>query len=131
MRHGVEAVDDDVALGFIDAYRHIDKFHGDAKVSTWLTRIVINEALGRLRRRKRDEIIVPFAKPHQSDQDHEESVVADTETISKVINTGQGQYTTVRANSEEIRMYIVPLQVPDALKPAGVTGVLEVVEPQK
>ena len=83
--------EDALQEAYIDAYRHIDKFHGDAKVSTWLTRIVINEALGRLRRRKRDEIIVPFAKPHQSDQDHEESVVADTETESPETSAMRGE----------------------------------------
>ena len=83
--------EDALQEAYIDAYRHIDKFHGDAKVSTWLTRIVINEALGRLRRRKRDEIIVAFAKPHQSDQDHEESVVADTETESPETSAMRGE----------------------------------------
>ena|ERR1700687_3821963 len=32
---------------YLDAYRHIGDFRADAKLSTWLTRIVINQALAR------------------------------------------------------------------------------------
>ena len=39
---------------YLDAYRHISEFRGDAQLATWLTRIVINQALMRLRRQKRD-----------------------------------------------------------------------------
>ena len=45
---------------YLDAYRHIGEFRGEARLSTWLTRIVVNQALMRLRRRKRDGIVVPF-----------------------------------------------------------------------
>ena len=47
---------------YLDAYRHIGEFRGDAQVSTWLTRIVVNQALMRLRRRKRDGVVVPFRR---------------------------------------------------------------------
>ncbi|TMH12119.1 MAG: RNA polymerase subunit sigma, partial [Betaproteobacteria bacterium] len=30
---------------YLDAYRHINDFRGGARLSTWLTRIVINQAL--------------------------------------------------------------------------------------
>ena len=45
---------------YLDAYRHIGEFRGDAQLSTWLVRIVANHALMRLRRQKRDRIVVPF-----------------------------------------------------------------------
>ena len=45
---------------YLDAYRHLDEFRGDAQIGTWLTRIVVNQSLMRLRRRKRDGIVVPF-----------------------------------------------------------------------
>src|SRR5436190_23445290 len=35
---------------YLLAYRGIDKFRGDAKLSTWLTRIVVNEAIARSRK---------------------------------------------------------------------------------
>jgi RNA polymerase sigma-70 factor, ECF subfamily len=47
---------------YLDAYRHIGDFRGTAQLATWLTRIVINQALMRLRRRKRDRVVVPFGE---------------------------------------------------------------------
>lgn len=38
---------------YIRAYQHLADFRGDAPFSTWLTRIAVNEALHRLRVRKR------------------------------------------------------------------------------
>ena len=46
---------------YLAAYRHIGDFRADAKLSTWLTRIVINQALARLRSRQRARIVVPFS----------------------------------------------------------------------
>jgi RNA polymerase sigma-70 factor, ECF subfamily len=45
---------------YLAAYRHIADFRADAKLSTWLTRIVINQALARLRTRHRTRTVVPF-----------------------------------------------------------------------
>ena len=42
---------------YLAAYRHLPEFRGDARLSTWLTRIVINQALGRLRARRRDNVV--------------------------------------------------------------------------
>jgi RNA polymerase sigma-70 factor, ECF subfamily len=38
---------------FVIAFRGLDKFRGDARLSTWLYRICVNVALGRIRTRKR------------------------------------------------------------------------------
>jgi RNA polymerase sigma-70 factor (ECF subfamily) len=45
---------------YVQAYRKLGDFRGDAELSTWLTRIVINQALMRLRRRTRERVVVPF-----------------------------------------------------------------------
>lgn len=45
---------------YLEAYRHLDEFRGGSELSTWLTRIVINQALMRLRKEKRRSSIVPF-----------------------------------------------------------------------
>src|SRR5207344_2808730 len=60
--------EDALQEAYLAAYSHIDGFRADATLATWLTRIVINEALGRLRRRKRDGVVVPFAAPTKDDQ---------------------------------------------------------------
>ena len=47
---------------YVQAYRKLDEFRGDAELSTWLTRIVINQALMRVRARRRDTVVVPFGE---------------------------------------------------------------------
>ncbi|MEZ0171614.1 RNA polymerase sigma factor [Microvirga sp. TS319] len=44
--------EDAVQEAYLQAFSHLRDFRGDARLSTWLTRIVINEALGRVRRRR-------------------------------------------------------------------------------
>ncbi len=51
---------------YLDAYRHMDGFRGGSQLATWLTRIVINQALGRLRKQKRERVVVPFARRRSS-----------------------------------------------------------------
>jgi RNA polymerase sigma-70 factor, ECF subfamily len=45
---------------YLEAYRHLDEFRAEAELSTWLTRIVVNQSLMRLRKQKRDGTVVPF-----------------------------------------------------------------------
>ena len=40
---------------YVRAYQHLNQFAGEAKFSTWLTKIAVYEALGRLRRQGRTE----------------------------------------------------------------------------
>ncbi len=40
---------------YVNAFTHLGDFNGHARFSTWLTRIAVHEALGRLRKRKRVE----------------------------------------------------------------------------
>jgi len=43
-------VEDVMQQAYVNAYTHLDQFAGRARFSTWLTRVAIHEALGRLRR---------------------------------------------------------------------------------
>jgi len=45
--------EDIVQEAYMRAFASLGAFRGEASLSTWLSRIVINEALGRLRKRKR------------------------------------------------------------------------------
>ena len=40
-------VEDIMQLAYVDAYRHLDQFKGQAKFATWLTRIAVNRAIRR------------------------------------------------------------------------------------
>jgi RNA polymerase sigma-70 factor (ECF subfamily) len=52
LRDDAEA-EDAVQQAYLQAYTHLDQFAGAARFSTWLTRIAVREALGRVRRKKR------------------------------------------------------------------------------
>jgi RNA polymerase sigma-70 factor, ECF subfamily len=43
---------------YLDAYKNIGQFRGDSQLATWLVRIVSNRALMRLRKQKREQIVV-------------------------------------------------------------------------
>jgi RNA polymerase sigma-70 factor (ECF subfamily) len=44
--------EDAVQEAYVRAFSHLSQFEGRSAFSTWLTRIVVNEALGRLRKRR-------------------------------------------------------------------------------
>jgi RNA polymerase sigma-70 factor, ECF subfamily len=51
LRDDAEA-EDAMQEGYLKAFSHLDDFEGNAAIGTWLCRIVINEALSRLRQRR-------------------------------------------------------------------------------
>src|SRR5215471_20440195 len=53
-----EEAEDAVQEAYLAGYRSIGSFRGGAKLSTWLTRIVINEAYARLRKGRRKAAII-------------------------------------------------------------------------
>ncbi|GAC1460955.1 MAG: RNA polymerase sigma factor [Steroidobacteraceae bacterium] len=59
LRDGTEA-EDAVQDAYISAFRSIGRFRGDCALSTWLSRLVLNECLARRRRSQRRENIIPM-----------------------------------------------------------------------
>lgn len=51
LRNDSEA-EDVVQEAYVNAFTHLDGFRGDSSLATWLSRITMNEALGRLRRER-------------------------------------------------------------------------------
>jgi RNA polymerase sigma-70 factor, ECF subfamily len=92
--------DDAVQEAFLSAFRNFESFRGDARLGTWLHRIVVNAALGRLRRRKRrlehgelvdlTELLPKFRENGYPEQFHEpwvapaEELAARAETREQV-----------------------------------------------
>ena len=86
--------EDAVQEGYIRAFGHLDGFRGDASLATWLTRIVMNEALGIVRKRARviegadperalaNAEIIPF--PTQQQFDDPERTMAQREILRLV-----------------------------------------------
>ena len=56
LRNEAEA-EDTVQDAFISAYQHLDQFAGRARFATWLTRIAVHSALGKLAARPKDCIV--------------------------------------------------------------------------
>jgi RNA polymerase sigma-70 factor (ECF subfamily) len=54
---------------FIEAFRSLARFRGEAKVSTWLYRVCVNVALQRLRKRKRLAEVADSAIPESSTEE--------------------------------------------------------------
>jgi RNA polymerase sigma-70 factor (ECF subfamily) len=53
--HNDTDAEDVMQEAYVRAYEHLGDFMGEARFSTWLTRIAIHEALGRIRKRSRME----------------------------------------------------------------------------
>jgi len=53
--------EDALQEAYLQAYRRIGEFRGEAQLTTWLTRILVNQALMRARQLKRVGVVVPFS----------------------------------------------------------------------
>jgi RNA polymerase sigma-70 factor (ECF subfamily) len=69
LRNDAEA-EDALQEAYLLAYRRIGQFRGEAALGTWLSRLVLNECLARLRRAARRDNVVPMvAVPTDMDLD--------------------------------------------------------------
>lgn len=59
LRNSTEA-EDALQDSYLLAYQSLHQFRGDASVSTWLSRLVLNECFGRLRRDNRRQNVIPI-----------------------------------------------------------------------
>lgn len=57
--------EDVMQQAYVNAYTHLHQFEERARFGTWLTRIAVHEALGRLRRRGRFEEVDVMAEAHE------------------------------------------------------------------
>ena len=70
--------EDAVQEAYLLAYRGMSGFRGDAKLSTWLVRIVVNEAIGRARRRRRGAQIIQLSGETREDSEAAEGNMNET-----------------------------------------------------
>jgi len=82
---------------YLDAYRHLDDFRGASTLATWLTRIVINQSLMRLRKQKRDAVVVPFGERPEDAAPME----ADVEDVKNEPPSGAAMRAEVRQVLEQ------------------------------
>lgn len=84
---------DVVQDAFMNAFKSLDRFEGNAKLSTWLHRIVVNAALMRLRTRKRkpEQSIESMLPSFLDDGHHEERFQSWDEPIDKIMERAENR----------------------------------------
>jgi len=71
--------EDVMQQAYLNAYQHLRQFAGDAQFSTWLTRIAVNEALGRRRKRTKalgqgtEDVDISFVESDTPDPEQQAS----------------------------------------------------------
>jgi len=73
---------------YLQAYWSIGQFRGDAALATWLSRLVLNECLGRLRRNNRRQKVIPIVS---SPTDREIDAVCANESELPERTVGRAQ----------------------------------------
>jgi len=98
-----EDAEDAVQDAFLSAYAQLDQFRGQAKISTWLTTIVINAARMKVRARPR-EVHVPLDQENR-EQDHRplSDVVPDTHGVAAVSARSAALFSGLEAKHESAR----------------------------
>jgi RNA polymerase sigma-70 factor (ECF subfamily) len=74
--------EDALQEAYITAYSALQKFRGESKLSTWLARIVINEALGRLRKKKSESVVIDLSAQGREERSVESGAEMDAARAS-------------------------------------------------
>src|SRR5215470_9878195 len=88
-------LDDLVQEVFVIAFRGLDRFRGDAKLSTWIYRICVNVALGKIRTRKRRPAAIGVADLDATSADP--SLTERPETPDRTLERRQEQERVYKA----------------------------------
>ena len=80
LRDDAEA-EDAVQDAYLQAFRSIGNFRGESKLSTWLVRIVANESIARLRKRKRMANVIAFDGESAEPVEQEAAAAAEAAPI--------------------------------------------------
>lgn len=100
--------EDAVQDAYLRAYQAMGDFRGEAKLSTWLVRIVVNEAIGRVRKRKRTAEIIRMDA--DLDPDRESAGGSDGDSAA-----GQPERSAMRAEARRMLEQSIDA-LPDAFR---------------
>jgi RNA polymerase sigma-70 factor, ECF subfamily len=116
LRDDTEA-EDALQDAYLLAYRSIDQFRGDARLSTWLTRIVANEAIARSRKTSRRGEVMQLHADALSIFDGEEADVSMTNAESPERSAMRGELRALMEQSID--------QLPEAFRTVFVLRAVE------
>ncbi|HUW38404.1 MAG TPA: RNA polymerase sigma factor [Rhodocyclaceae bacterium] len=116
LRDDAEA-EDAVQEAYLLAYRAMARFRGDAKLATWLVRIVVNEAIGRVRKRKRRAEVIGL---NGDTAQYAEATEANMNEVSPE----QPEHVALRAETRRLLEAKIE-QLPDSFRTVFVLRALE------
>jgi RNA polymerase sigma-70 factor, ECF subfamily len=90
LREDAEA-EDAVQEAYIKAIRAMHTYRSDAKLSTWLIRITVNEALAKLRRVRRSAEVIPLAADLPAGENMYETHQSDTPNPEEQATSNQAR----------------------------------------
>ena len=109
--------EDAVQEAYLLAYGAMGKFRGDAKLSTWLVRITVNESIGRLRKRNRTAEVIRL--------DGEAEPAGETAEVNmKESTTERPEPAAIRAQARRLLEAKID-ELPDAFRTVFVLRAVE------
>jgi RNA polymerase sigma-70 factor, ECF subfamily len=84
-----EDAEDAIQQALLKAYAHIDQFHSKSRFSTWLLRITINEALGKLRKQRAENAHLSYGSVAEDGADPVEMIRAKDDARPEMLYVKQ------------------------------------------
>jgi RNA polymerase sigma-70 factor, ECF subfamily len=126
-----EDAEDASQQSLLKAYMHINQFQGDSQFSTWLTRISINEALMKLRKRRSEEAYMSHHIGLEDEPDPIEALPAGDEMHPEVLFLKWENQCIVRKSIEGLRsasravVWLLAMQERKIKETAAILGLSE------
>ena len=98
-----EDAEDASQQSLLKAFTKIRQFQGDSQFSTWLTRIAINEALMKLRKRRREKVRVAAMDDFEEEENPIEQVAASEDVNPEAIFLKWENQRSVRRSIDGLR----------------------------
>jgi RNA polymerase sigma-70 factor, ECF subfamily len=98
-----EDAEDASQQSLLKAYMHIGQFQGDSQFSTWLTRIAINEALMKLRKRRSEKLWFSSMDESEEEQNPVEMLAASDDLHPEALYMKWENSRRVRRSIEGLR----------------------------
>jgi RNA polymerase sigma-70 factor, ECF subfamily len=91
-----EDAEDAIQQALLKAYAHIDQFHSKSRFSTWLLRITINEALGKLRKQRAENAHLSYGPSSDEGADPAELIRASDDARPEILYVKQEKQRLLR-----------------------------------